>query len=232
MVYILGKGCYSPCISLGGEELSSVRRLREVGRYASQVQWVELRFDLFMSTRSACDCNAAGRVRALSGFKHRVAVCHRAAGVNASERQRVLSEMVVAGCDAVDIDWREEQDYSSDFYTMLSRRKVKRIRSLHLSVPLASSLAVRELIKRMRRGNPYLVKIVVPCCSTTQLRTLLSCYDGKNDLLLIASGRLGRASRALATSYGAPYSYVYLEKPTGRGQFSLAQYSRIFSNEE
>lgn len=222
---------YSPCVSLGRRELASTARLQHAAWYAGQASWVELRFDLLQRDGRQCVEGIEEMVRMFARFEHRIAVCHRSAdGLNAEQRMGVIGRAVAAGCNAVDIDWQEERDYPSALYSALARRGVKRVRSCHLSNPLSSPKALRGLIARMRHDAPFLVKVVMPCYSQSQMRMVLSCYDGKSDLLLIAAGQAGRTSRVVATRHGAPFSYVHLGSPTGPGQISLAQYRKAFRN--
>lgn len=198
---------------------------------SNRAEWVELRLDLAAAARANAALEAEKKAQALSRFAHRIAVCHSAAdGLPAHTRMAVLGRAVAAGCDAVDIDWREERDYPAAFYHALAQRGVKRIRSRHLYAPPASPRSLRALIGKMRKGQPFLVKIVAPCRSNAQVHALLSCYDGRGDLLLIASGRVGRISRIAATAAGAPFSYVHLGVPTGKGQISFSQYRKVFKH--
>ena len=227
-LYLKRRG-YSPCLSVGGSALGSANCRQSVRWLKALSRWVELRFDLMQEGTDYCGATVRNEVKDFSHFPHRIAVCHRQkGGLGADVRRNVIGQAIAAGCDAVDIDWFEERDYPPPFYTELVRRGVKRIRSLHPSSPLASPQALRNLIVRMRRGNPFLVKVVMPCRSLAQARLVLSCYDGREDLLLIASGPKGRASRVKATVCGAPFSYVHLGTPTGSGQLSWKQYRRAF----
>lgn len=222
---------YSPCLSLGKRELASSARMQRAAWISNRAEWVELRLDLAAVPYANTTLRVEKNVRTLSRFAHRIAVCHcMADGLPARERMVILGRAVAAGCDAVDIDWQEERDYPAAFYRTLARRGVKRIRSLHLNAPIASPRTLRSLIERMRMGHPYLVKIVVPCASPSQVHAMLSCYDGRKDLLLIAAGRLGRSSRIVATAAGAPFSYVHMGVPTGKGQISFSQYRKIFEH--
>ena len=227
-LYLKRRG-YSPCLSVGGGALGSANCRQSVRWLKALSRWVELRFDLMQGGTDYCGATVRNVVKDFSYFSHRIAVCHRQkGGFGADVRRNVIGQAIAAGCDAVDIDWFEERDYPSAFHAEMVRRAVKRIRSLHLSRPLASPRALRNIIARMRRGNPFLVKVVVPCRSLAQARLVLSCYDGREDLLLIASGPKGRASRVKATVCGAPFSYVHLGMPTGSGQLSWKQYRRAF----
>lgn len=225
------KMVYSPCVSLGKMGLTAPDRLRRAASLADTVKWVELRFDLAAAWRSKAELDVETTVSALSRFAHRIAVCHSASNeLSPKERKSMLGRAVAAGCDAVDIDWLEERDYPAAFYRALSQRHIRRIRSLHLNGPIYSPRTLRMLIGRMRRGRPYIVKIVAPCRSRSQVDALQSCYDGKKDLLLIASGRIGRASRIAATAAGARFTYVHAGEPTGSGQMSFEEYRNTFTH--
>ena len=78
-------------------------------------------------------------------------------------------------------------------------------------------------MREMSGISPH-VKIATAARSPGDPARVLSLYGGAGDTELVAfcMGEMGRISRLVCLYLGAPYTYVYLDRPVAQGQYSLA----------
>lgn len=208
-----------PCLSFAPTD-TLLAALRE-----NRAEWVESRFDL--ASENAVPVAEVAEITKIA--PNRIATCRINRDFPPIRALAILREAVAEGFNYVDIDHDEERHFPPDFFRHLREKGVGCIRSCHYPKADFSLTQVEREIDRLWQSELFLLKLVVPVCQPQEAERLMTLYGRKPNLLLLASGDAGRESRIAATRYGAPFSYVYLEKPTGEGQLSLHDYLQEFA---
>ncbi|WP_425617599.1 shikimate dehydrogenase [Anatilimnocola sp. NA78] len=138
------------------------------------------------------------------------------------QRQLLLRQAIVAGCDYVDL----EEDVAAKIPRF---GKTKRIVSYHDFQETPEDLDA--LHARLAKHDADVVKIATMVNHPhDNLRLLRMCRDSKIPTVAIGMGEIGTPSRVLAKRFGAPFTYAtfHAERALAPGQLSFQQMKEVY----
>lgn len=222
-------------ISIGAVELGRVPRLavplddRDIGRNAERaMQWgdiVELRIDLFHSLDAA---HVASVCRAVRGTGAPLLVTVRSTdqggGAAIADRQRLaLFEVALPLADAVDVELRSP--LCEPVLTLAEQHGAVGIVSHHDFAATPNSDQLTALVRESINRGAAITKIAATANSDDDRNRLLDLLRShqQHNLIVIAMGAYGAASRVFFPLCGSLITYGFLDDAVAPGQLSACE---------
>ena len=148
-----------------------------------------------------------------------------------SSKRLELFKKIFPLVDAVDIELSSRKILGKVISLAKSDRKTVIVSYHNFTRTPPSIFLTRKIISAKKEGSD-IVKISVRVNSQKDfLRLLRLTIDKKEDnLIVIAMGRKGIASRIFFPLIGSLLTYAYVDKPSAPGQVSLPEMNRIFES--
>jgi len=143
-------------------------------------------------------------------------------------RQReLLYTTLMPFVDAVDVELSSSAILENVIKSARGHKKTVVI-SYHNFKSTPGEKRLREIITRARAKGADIVKIAARANRADDLKRLGSLLAGQGDLIIIAMGETGRASRVFFPMLGSLLTYGSITSSTAPGQMSLREIKREF----
>lgn len=152
-----------------------------------------------------------------------IATC-RKSGFSNDERNKILSDAIMAGADYIDLELEMDACLKNDLVRKAKAQGTKIIHSWHdfQKTPQTDELIL--ILNQLKQLDPDLLKMVSFCNSEDDAETILGLYQFSENILAFGMGEYGRATRIKCLRLGAPYTYTSLSETsnTAPGQLDYA----------
>lgn len=146
---------------------------------------------------------------------------YRISGENHEEMVRKINLALENGCKFVDIDISTP----IEFIDLIKKKSVELNRQLILSYhnfeKTPNTLELGKIVESMFQCGAYLAKIACMANTDDDCDRVLSLYSKYKNLIAFSMGEIGKRTRILSLTMGAPFTYASIEgKETAPGQMS------------
>jgi 3-dehydroquinate dehydratase type I len=187
---------------------------------------VEIRFDENNLT--------SVELKDLIGTKKMIIASCRSGFRSEEDRRELLTGMIEAGVNYVDIDIDSENKFKTAILNKALERGCKVIQSYHNYLKTPDRRILSAIIRKGFDQKTDIMKIATMVRDEADITRLLSLYELpkklQGRLLVIGMGTMGRITRIAALTLGAPFSYVSCpgQLKTAAGQFNITDMKIIF----
>ncbi len=202
------------CLSVGS---------RGVDFKAINADLVEVRADL-------CGYSASEISGVLEGVSCAIVTC-RVAEVGEQRAREILTQAVLSGAKYIDVECEVSDDYLSYFQELTARYGVKLIVSYHNFVATHSLSFLQQIYKNFLAKGADIVKIATTAATFEEATQLIELYGTaeRGRLVAFSMGAVGRFTRELSLSCGAPFTYVSYDasSETASGQYTYREMRKL-----
>jgi 3-dehydroquinate dehydratase type I len=152
---------------------------------------------------------------------------------NEGDKMSHLLEALSVGAQYIDLDLDTTKPVIDKLKQAVRRSGSALILSKHYWMNTPSSTSLKDTIKKMRRLEPDIIKIVTMASNRNDCLRILQLYGISTEsgipLIAFAMGHLGKFTRVSSLFLGAPFGYVSLnsEEKAAPGQITLSSMKSI-----
>ncbi|MBI1912668.1 MAG: type I 3-dehydroquinate dehydratase [Deltaproteobacteria bacterium] len=193
---------------------------------------LEVRVDTFRDRNTATVAKELEKLKAYGGnIPLLITVRSRKEGGKhpISDRKRAeMYEALMPMADLIDIEL-SSSEILKNVVNSADRNKKKVIISYHNFKSTPGDKILKDIIKKARSSGADIVKIAATAKNAGDLKRLAAILAGSDDLIVIAMGRLGAASRIFFPMLGSLVTYGSVTEATAPGQLSINAIKKEFS---
>jgi len=193
----------------------STKDIRKCLHQLAKAEMAELRLDLM-------EIDVMGISTIMLTNKPVIATC-RSGKFSDQARFNLLRMAMQRGALYVDIDMNNTDSFISQIKEAVGESGVKLILSYHNHDKTPDLPELENILSAMNQHNPDLYKIITTVQHADDLQTIQSFQTGKQNLISFGMGEQGKQSRLQSLENGAPFTYVYEDRPTAPGQYSRSE---------
>jgi 3-dehydroquinate dehydratase I len=205
------------CLSIGNVDYPTVLEVLSIASL------VELRLDLLNLSNSQLK-------EVFSIHSNAIATC-RAKDNNHKEAIKTLSDAIDLGCAYIDVDINTPEMWLKPLVNRAKELNRKVILSYHNHTCTPAVTELDNVIEKMFGLEPSYVKIACFANCEADLLTMLGLYARYQKIIALSMGTLGKISRLVAPTLGAPFTYAsYKGYETAPGQIDFHEVDFFLNN--